>query len=99
MIAHRQGVAQLNAEEQVAISSCLLHVTDQADRPVVLQVVVEHLVGDVDIAVAELVVQDVQHLVLAEQGRIELDDRVQAAFLDQVAGDLFDLIRRAAVHR
>ena len=51
-----------------------------------------------DLAVAQVVVEDVQHGVLAQQGGIELDEGVQPSLRQHVAGDGLDLVGWAAMH-
>ena len=100
VVVHRQGVAQLDPEGEIllrprpACSDC-----DQLHRLVVLQVMLEDRVGDHDLGEAQPVVQDIQHPLLAQQRGVHLDDRVQPALLQGVAGDALDLVGRAAVHR
>ena len=47
---------------------------------------------------AQIIVEDIQNLLPAEQGRIQFNDGVEPLLLHEVAGDLLDLLRRATVH-
>ena len=98
MVGHGQRIAELDAEKEPSLGGGLLEGGDQLYRTVVVQVVFEHGVGDVDVAKAKVVVKDAHHRFFAQQRRIQLDDGMQAPILQQVAGDLFDLIGGTAVH-
>ena len=99
VVVHRQGVAQLDPEGEILLRSHALQRLDQLDRHGVLQVMLEDRVGDHDLGEAQPVVQDIQHPLLAQERGVHLDDRVQPALLQGVAGDALDLVGRAAVHR
>ena len=60
---------------------------------------IEDTIWNLNIRKSKLIVQDVQDLVLPEQGWVELDDRVEAALLDQIACYLFYLVGGTPVHR
>ena len=99
VVVHRQRVAQLHAKREVLAGGEFLHPADQPQRRLVLQVFLEDRVRDVHLGETEIVVQDAQHAVFAQQRRVHLDDSVQPALLQQIPGDALDLVGRAAVHR
>ncbi len=55
-------------------------------------------IRDVDVAVAQVVVQDAHDGLLAQQGGVQLDKGVQPLFLQQVPSDGLDLVGGTAVH-
>ncbi len=98
VVGHGQGVAELDAKGQAALGGDLLQRADQLHCPLVPQVVLKDSVRDAGLGKAEVVVEDASHSLPAQQGRVQLDKSVQAALFDQVAGNAFDLLGRAAVH-
>jgi len=59
----------------------------------------EHAVRDRDLPEPKAIMEDPEHLLLAEEGRVQLDERVEAPLHEEVTPDLLDLVRWAAVHR
>ena len=98
-VLHFERVRQLEPEREAVRIRGLPEAPEHRDRVGVLQVVAERLVRDRHIAEAEVAVDDAPHLRGAQQRRVALDRGVQPALLQQVQGDLLDLVGRAAVHR
>ncbi len=92
-----QGVGQLDREAQAVLVGAALERAQQVEGGVVLEVVLEGLVGDLHLPAQRLVEQVAQALG-AQQRRVQLDGGVQLALVEQVEADLLDLPGRAAVH-
>ncbi len=99
VIGHGQGIAQLDAEGQLALGGGLCQRPNQSHGPLVLQIVVEHGVGDVNPGETQPAVQDVHHRLPAQERGVQFDEGVQPPLLHQVAGNALDLVGRATVHR
>ena len=93
-----ERVRELQAEGETAGGRRPLEVGEHGDRVGPFQVVRERLVGDRHVAEPQVVVDDAAHALGAEQGRVALDQGVEAALLEQVERDPLDLVGRAAVH-
>ena len=98
MVGHRQRIAELHAECQPFLRCHPLELPDQLDRALVLQIVLKDRVGDVNAAVAQIVVQDAHDPVLPQQGGIQLYIGVESLLLQQIAADRLDLVGGTAVH-
>ncbi len=98
MVVHRQRIAELHAKGQPLLLSHALQGTDQLDCARILQVVFERTIRHLDLVIAQLVVQDLAYLRLAQEGRVQLHGCVQPPLPKQVGSDALDLVRRAAVH-
>ncbi len=70
-----------------------------AERVVPLEVPFEGLAAERHVRVRETAVEDLLDLLVAEERRVELDDRVEAALLEEMPADRVDLRGRAAVER
>ena len=92
-----ERVGELDADLAAVIARHRAQRVQDLQRLLVLQVLLERLAPQAQMAVAELIDQEFVHPLVAEQRRVELDDRVQPLALDQVAGDRLDLFGRAAV--
>ncbi len=97
-IAHGEGVRELHRESPPASGGRRAERRNQVQRRGEPEVVLEDVVGDLETLEAESVAKDLHDARLPEERWVELDHRVEPAVLEQVAGDLLDLFRRAAVH-
>ena len=97
VVLDHQRVGELHAEAAAASRGEGGEAFDHIDDLGPFRVLVVDPFGDLDVVVAERAVQDGFDLVAAEQGRIELDDDVEADLADEVPDDRLDLARRAAV--
>ena len=92
-----EGVGQLEAEGHTRGPRGFAQAADEGQAIRILQIVAESLVRDADV-IAEPLVEDAAQPFRAEQGGVELDGRVIAAFRDEIAAYAFHLLGRAAVH-
>jgi len=99
VVGHGQGVGELDPEGQPFPAGHSVEGRDELHRPVVRKVMAEHAVRDRDLPEPKAIMEDPEHLLLAEEGRVQLDERVEAPLHEEVTPDLLDLVRWAAVHR
>jgi hypothetical protein len=93
-----KGVGELHPEDQVLLSCQSAQVVKHGHRIDIEEVMPEGLVGNGNVAEAQLVVDDASDPVGAEQGRIAFDAGVEPALFQQVGADLLDLVGWASVH-
>ena len=91
-----EGVGELQAEFQTVGVRQSLEPGEHGHRVAVLQVLLEVVIVEGDIVIAHAVQNGAGGLI-AQDGGVALDEGVQVLFLNEVAGDALDLVRRAAV--
>ena len=94
-----ERVRQLEPEPQAALPGDPLEAAEHGDGVGVLEVVAERRVRDRHVAEPERIVDDAPDPLGAQERRVALDRRVEAALLEQVPRDPLDLVGRAPVHR
>ena len=97
VVAHHQGVAELDPEPPAVTAGELPQPLDQFDALVELQVVHESLGQERDVLVTEGLVEDLLDPADSQQGGIELDDHIALVTGHQMLGDRVDLVRGAPV--
>ena len=97
VVAHHQRVRELQAEFAAEGARPLGQAVRHLQRLRPLEVLLEVLGSRLDLGVAENVVEEPVHRLLAEKRGIELDGDVKAHLLHQEDGHRLDLVRRAAV--
>src|ERR1019366_211034 len=95
-VLDHEGVRELDAEAASERLGPAIEPIDELDGLLVARVGGEGRVRHV-IGVTEDAVQDAARLLLAEQGRVQLDHTIEADLLEEVRGDALDLVGRAAV--
>ncbi len=98
-VVHLERVRELQTEGEIVSGCHSSEVVEHRYGVDVLQVVAKRLVGDWNIVKTEVVVDDSAYPVGTKQGRIAFHRGVELPLVEQVLGDPFDLVRRAAVHR
>ena len=93
----REGVAQLQAEDEADGIRLLAEPVEHRHGVLVLQVLGEVVVVEGEVRVAEVVERGAREVV-PEHGGVALDDGVQA-LVEEVVRDPLDLVGRTAVHR
>ena len=92
-----ERVGELGAEAEAQRASLLAQAVHHRHRLLPLGVLDEGAVGDLEVAVAEDVVEELAGARRAEQGGVELDDAGELQLLHQELDHALDLRRRAAV--
>ena len=93
---HREGVGELQTELQASLPRQRQQAAEHGDGVGILQVLVEVVLVEGDVAVAHAV-QDGPGALVSQDGGVALDEGVQPLLRDEVGGDALDLVRRAAV--
>ena len=96
LYVHGEGVAQFETKFQTPVRGQLFQPVEHGDGVLVLQVLLEVVVIEGDVVIAHLVQNGAGGLI-AQQSGVALDEGVQPLFLNEIGGDAFDLLRRAAV--
>ncbi len=92
-----ERVGELHAEVQAPPGGFRRKVAGERERVFPLEVLVEGRAGQADLPVAELLVEDLLDLLVAQKCRVQLHDRVEADLVQEEAADAGDLGGRAAV--
>ena len=93
---HGEGVGQLQTEFQAVLSRQSQQAAEHGNGVLVLQIFLEMVVIKGNVVIAHTV-QDGPGGLVAQDGRIALDEGVQMLLLNEVRGNALDLIRWAAV--
>jgi hypothetical protein len=97
VIADEQGIGKFDAEAAFQRLSQQAEPIDETGHLLPGSILLEGLFGNMQIAIAQSVVQDIGHQRLAKQRRVEFDDHMQTDLLQQKRGNRLDLLRRAPV--
>ena len=93
-----EGVGELEAELKPLLVRELLQPLEHRHGVLPLEVLVEVVLIEDDVVITHGI-EDAARGLVAENGRVALDEGVQMLFLEKIACDAFDLLRRAAVER
>ena len=93
-----EGVGELEAEFKALLIRNLLQPLEHRHGVLPLEVLVEVVLIEDDVVIAHGI-EDAARGLVAENGRVALDEGVQMLFLEKIACDALNLLRRAAVER
>ena len=93
-----EGVGELETELKFLLVRKLLQPLEHRHGVLPLEVLVEVVLIEDDVVIAHGI-EDAARGLVAENGRVALDEGVQMLFLEKIACDALDLLRRAAVER
>ena len=93
-----EGVGELEAEFKALLIRKLLQPLEHRHGVLPLEVLVEVVLIEDDVVIAHGI-EDAARGLVAENRRVALDEGVQMLFLEKIACDALDLLRRAAVKR